>query len=39
MGPIPEETLPKYQDADLFEVFTRLAAKHKSYPSEETENA
>lgn len=38
IGPIPEETLPQYQDADILKVLKRLAEKHKVYPAEEKEN-
>lgn len=39
VGSIPYETLPEYKSADLLEVYKRLAAKHKQYPTEEVENA
>lgn len=38
VGTLPDETLPEYQDADLLQVFKRLAAKHKTYSAEEKEN-
>jgi hypothetical protein len=38
IGPIPEEELPRYEDADILKVLDRLAEKHKIYPAEEKEN-
>ena len=37
LGPIPYETLPAYRDADILEVYKRLAERHKEYTSEEQE--
>lgn len=38
VGTIPYETLPEYKDADMLKVLKRLAAKHKTFKAEETEN-